>query len=148
VTYWVITKTQAEIASKYGLHPTQQNNWKKDFMERWEWVFETKDTKEEQCKKEVEKRESTIGHYAYKVQWLEKNWQICVGMTREKTTLRKTRKYNQYLNNMNFYVYHDLVSTTTKNGQNTIKAALKKLGYSIGRKKARSSMKVMWLCAL
>jgi len=34
--------------------------------------FETKDNKEEQCKKEVEKRESTIGHYAYKVQWLKK----------------------------------------------------------------------------
>jgi Trp operon repressor len=27
-------KTQAEIASEYGVHPTQQNNWKKDFMER------------------------------------------------------------------------------------------------------------------
>jgi len=48
--------------------------------------------------------------------------------------LRKTRKYYQYLNNMNFYAYHDFVSTTIKNGQNTIKAALKKLGYSIGRK--------------
>jgi hypothetical protein len=41
-------------------------------MERWELVFETKDNKEEQFKKEVEKLESTIGHYAYKVQWLEK----------------------------------------------------------------------------
>lgn len=65
-------KTQAEITSEYGVHPTQQNNWKKEFMERWESVFETKDRKEEQFKKEVEKLESTIGHYAYKVQWLEK----------------------------------------------------------------------------
>jgi len=97
-------------------------------MERWEWVFETKDNKEEQFKKEVEKRESTIGHYAYKVQWLAK----------------KIGKYDKEIMNHIDKIYSDHMYYWARR----ISAALKKLGYAIGRKKAKSYMRVMWLCAL
>ena len=66
-------KTQAEITSEYGVHVTQQNKRKQQFMEWWATVFEHKqDNERKEHKQEVEKLHKVIGQYAVEVNWLQK----------------------------------------------------------------------------
>lgn len=66
-------KTQAQITSEYGVHPSQQSAWKEQFLSQWVSVFENKKWDEvKEHKKEVEKLHKVIGQYAVEVDWLQK----------------------------------------------------------------------------
>jgi len=66
-------KTQAQITAEYGVHPTQQKQWKDELLQRWASVFENKKHDEEkEKKKEVERLKTIIGQYAVEVDWLQK----------------------------------------------------------------------------
>ena len=66
-------KTQAEITSEYGIHPTQQNKRKKQFEENLDSIFTDKrenPLKEQQ--KVVDWLYKQIGQLSYEVSWLQK----------------------------------------------------------------------------
>ena len=68
-------KTQAEILSEYGIHPSQQIKWKKDLMERWPELFEDKRVKQSQEKdhqKQVDNLYRQIGQLSVERDWLQK----------------------------------------------------------------------------
>jgi transposase-like protein len=69
------TKTQAQITSEYGIHPTQQASWKKQFLKWAEEIFQDKrkkDIKEESNDKLIEDLYKKIGQVTYERDWLEK----------------------------------------------------------------------------
>jgi len=66
-------KTQAQITSEYGVHPTQQVKWKEEFIKGWSRIFQDKRTKEyEDDKKKIAVLERKVGQYAIEVDWLQK----------------------------------------------------------------------------
>jgi transposase len=66
-------KTQAQITSEYGVHPTQQIKWKEEFLREWTRIFQDKRTKEyEDDKKKIALLERKVGQFAIEVDWLQK----------------------------------------------------------------------------
>lgn len=66
-------KTQAQITSEYGVHPSQQSKRKEQFLTAWPSVFEKQKTDHtKQHKQEIEKLHKVIGQYAVEVDWLQK----------------------------------------------------------------------------
>jgi transposase-like protein len=66
-------KTQAQITADYGVHPTQQNKRKDEFMREWPWVFDKKhEAYDVQKEKQIDKLHKIIGQYAVEVDWLQK----------------------------------------------------------------------------
>jgi transposase-like protein len=66
-------KTVNEIASEYGVHPTQIANWKRQALEGLPDVFST--TRADQKKSEedlIANLYQEIGHLKMQVDWLEK----------------------------------------------------------------------------
>ena len=65
--------TMAELAEKYKLHPQQVSNWKRDFLEHAESVFE-KGKKSEKSEVESEKERvlRTIGQQKVEIDFLKK----------------------------------------------------------------------------
>ncbi|WP_392470925.1 transposase [Sphingobacterium cellulitidis] len=65
-------QTIQELASKYELHPTQINSWKKEFLENAESVFQS--DKPTQQDDSLEKKElySKIGELQVQVDFLKK----------------------------------------------------------------------------
>ena len=52
----------AELAQKYGIHPTMVSSWKRDFLTKAESVFESKvKTKKEEAEEQKDKLLKTIG---------------------------------------------------------------------------------------
>ncbi|MBO8170219.1 MAG: IS3 family transposase [Thermoanaerobacteraceae bacterium] len=70
-------KTISQIASEYGVHPTQIKQWKKTVLENMETLFskETKAKKKEKeaKEKEIQKLYAKIGQLTTEVEWLKKN---------------------------------------------------------------------------
>jgi len=54
-------KTTVQIASEYGIHPTQVTKWKRYFMENCYKVFAQDTTKEEQLQRHIEHLYREIG---------------------------------------------------------------------------------------
>jgi transposase len=66
-------KTQNQITSEYGVHPTQQNKRKDEFMREWPLIFERENnTQITEEKQRVDKLHKIIGQYAVEVDWLQK----------------------------------------------------------------------------
>ena len=77
-------KTVNEIASEYGVHPTQIANWKKQALDGLPDVFST--TRADQKKSEEDLIASLyqeIGHLKMQMDWLEKNQKLSVEQKRE-----------------------------------------------------------------
>lgn len=69
------TQTIAEISSQYEIHSTQVSKWKKQLQEQGKTVFETKNSGQEEHKKQQTKIESLykqIGQLTVEVDWLKK----------------------------------------------------------------------------
>ena len=67
--------TQAEITSEYGVHSTQQNKWKQQFMKHWPGLFKDKrrtEQREKDQEKVVSKLHETIGQLTVERDWLQK----------------------------------------------------------------------------
>lgn len=67
--------TQSEIISTYGVHATQQNKRKKEFLERWPALFydkRTKQAKEKDREKQVDHLYKQIGQLTVERDWLQK----------------------------------------------------------------------------
>ena len=66
-------KTQAEIASEYWVHPSQQNRRKDEFMKAAPEIFTDKRRKENETDKQrIAQLERKVGQYAMEVDWLQK----------------------------------------------------------------------------
>ena len=67
-------KTTAQITAEYGVHATQQANWKQEFMKWGAKIFSgdkrKKENRDEQRK--IEQLERKVGQYAIEVDWLQK----------------------------------------------------------------------------
>jgi len=75
-------RTQAQIASEYGVNPTQQSKRKKQFLENAELVFTDKRRKENQdAEKTIENLYKKIGQLSYENDWLEKKSGIEFGIS-------------------------------------------------------------------
>jgi len=67
------TKTQAQITSEYGIHPTQQSKWKKQFLDQAESVFSDKRKKDNQDNEKItDNLYKKIGQLSYEIDWLQK----------------------------------------------------------------------------
>lgn len=67
-------KTQGQIASQYGVHPTQIGQWKKELLKNGKSVFEKRskgDAAEQAAQKETELYEQ-IGRLKMELEWLKK----------------------------------------------------------------------------
>ncbi len=68
-------KTQSQVTSEYWVHPTQQNKWKKQFIENAESIFDDK-RKKDNSSKDNEKIIDSVYSKLWKVtmekEWLEK----------------------------------------------------------------------------
>lgn len=70
------TMTTNELASKYAVHPTQINTWKKQFLENSTQVFSgnNQDRQElEQMRSERDRLVHQIGEQAVDIEFLKKN---------------------------------------------------------------------------
>ena len=67
-------KTISEIASEYGIHPTQISKWKKYLKENLHVLFSDKNQKkaEVETKKLIEELYKQIGKQKVEVDWLKK----------------------------------------------------------------------------
>ena len=67
-------KQIAEIAEKYGVHPNQISQWKKQLLENGSEIFSasTKST-EKAHEQELEKLYKTVGKQQVAIDWLKKN---------------------------------------------------------------------------
>jgi transposase len=66
-------KTQAEIASEYGVSASQQSTWKSEFLRNAEKVFQDKRSKDNDDKdKKIAYLERKVGQYTMEVDWLQK----------------------------------------------------------------------------
>jgi transposase-like protein len=66
-------KTQAQITSEYGVHPTQQIKWKEEFLKNWSSIFKDKRSQESEDKdKKIALLERKVGQFAVEVDWLQK----------------------------------------------------------------------------
>lgn len=69
-------KSPSEIASAYGVHPTQIGFWKKRLLDHAQTLFETapqKETREQE--KLIDELYRTIGRRDTELEWLKKNLQ-------------------------------------------------------------------------
>lgn len=66
-------KTQGQIASEFGVHPTQISNWKKELLQNGKTLFGKRPKKEVQqtAKRETELYEQ-IGRLKMELEWLKK----------------------------------------------------------------------------
>lgn len=66
-------KTQAQITSEYGVHPTQQNKRKEEFMKNAPDMFQDKRLKTTEDKdKKIAALERKLGQLAFEADWLQK----------------------------------------------------------------------------
>ena len=66
-------KTINEIASEYGVHPTQIANWKKQALDGLPDVFSSTKTDQKKSEEElIAQLYQEIGHLKMQVDWLEK----------------------------------------------------------------------------
>ena len=69
-------KTLNQIATEYGIHPTQLTQWKKTALEGLPDLFERKERElkkiEKEHQQEVERLYSKIGDLTVQVDWLKK----------------------------------------------------------------------------
>ena len=66
-------KTSAELASEYGVHPTQINQWKRELKEALPGIFEGKKSVEEKQKDElIDELYKRIGELEMDCNWLKK----------------------------------------------------------------------------
>jgi transposase len=69
-------KTISQIATEYGIHPTQLNQWKKTAIEGLPELFErgekTAQKAEKEQQKQVENLYKEIGYLTTQVNWLKK----------------------------------------------------------------------------
>jgi transposase len=67
------TKTVAEIAREYQVHPTQVSQWKRAIVERLPEVFEPGATAQgEASEREVARLEQKVGQLTMELDWLKK----------------------------------------------------------------------------
>jgi len=66
-------QTIQELAAKYELHPTQNNIWKREFLDNSEKVFAGEKKEEQDVSKEKELY-SKIGELQIQVDFLKKSW--------------------------------------------------------------------------
>jgi len=66
-------KTQSQIASKFGVHPTQISQWKKELLQNGKELFEKRPKKQAQqaAQRETELYEQ-IGRLKMELEWLKK----------------------------------------------------------------------------
>ena len=66
-------KTQGQIASEFGVHPTQISQWKKELLQNGKALFEKRPKKQAQ---QTEQRETElyeqIGRLKMELEWLKK----------------------------------------------------------------------------
>ena len=66
-------KTQGQIASEFGVHPTQISQWKKELLQNGKMLFDKRPKKKEQ---QTEQRETElyeqIGRLKMELEWLKK----------------------------------------------------------------------------
>ncbi len=68
-------QTMAQLASTYGVHPTQLNHWKAQALKELASVFERKDTTVElkaRYEKQLEEAYAEVGRLATQLAWLKK----------------------------------------------------------------------------
>ena len=69
-------KTVNQIASEYGIHPTQLNQWKKKALESLPEIFErgenTAQKAEKEYQQQIEQLYIEIGYLTTQVKWLKK----------------------------------------------------------------------------
>lgn len=69
-------KTVNQIASEYGIHPTQLNQWKKKVLEGLPEIFErgenTAQKAEKEYQQQIEQLYKEIGYLTTQVKWLKK----------------------------------------------------------------------------
>ena len=67
-------KTTNEIASEYGVHPTQIAQWKKQVLEELPQIFSSRREKAEQAKEELKAAlYQQIGQLKVELDWLKKS---------------------------------------------------------------------------
>lgn len=66
-------KTQSQIASEYGVHPTQIGQWKKELLKNGKRLYEKRPNKEvvQTAQRETELYEQ-IGRLKMELEWLKK----------------------------------------------------------------------------
>ncbi len=67
-------KTLAQLASDYGVHPTQISTWKTAALQDLRQVFERRDRTADQvaaCERQVEELYAEIGNLTTQVAWLK-----------------------------------------------------------------------------
>ena len=69
-------KTAAQIASEYGVHPTQVTQWKQELIQRSAEIFAKPDnTLARQHEETVDKLHKTIGEITMENNWIKKKLQ-------------------------------------------------------------------------
>lgn len=67
-------KQIAELAEKYGVHPNQISNWKKQLLENGAEIFSSSAAGTEKAhEQELEKLYKTVGKQQVTIDWLKKN---------------------------------------------------------------------------
>ena len=88
-------KTVAQIASEYGVHPTQLNQWKAQELAGMASLFERKDTILEvkaSYEKKLDEAYAEIGRLTTHLAWLKKRWMgirelsVCPGSNAKKVS--------------------------------------------------------------
>ena len=66
-------KTQGQIASEFGVHPTQISQWKKELLQNGKTLFDKRPKKQEKqtAQRETELYEQ-IGRLKMELEWLKK----------------------------------------------------------------------------
>ena len=69
-------ETLNQLAARYELNPQMVSQWKREFVKNAPDVFEKKNGKERQLKKELEEKEQRyqkiVGQLSYELDWLKK----------------------------------------------------------------------------
>jgi len=67
-------KTIAEIGSKYGIHPNQIRQWRKEVLDRLPELFNGKQKKSDKASEEMQAElYQQIGQLKVELDWLKKN---------------------------------------------------------------------------